>query len=80
MIPLDAIGVSMNFVGAVLILQEHRMKRKSLDIAVGVIVSIMSSSLFAAIEDYAKPDINIVVDETCSLEIEDSEVQVQYVA
>ena len=76
MISLDAIGVSMNFVGAVLILQEHRMKRKSLDIAVGVIVSIMSSALFAAIEDYAKPNINISVTGEASIEVTKPETQI----
>ena len=76
MIPLDAIGVSMNFVGVLLILQEYRMKRKSLDIAVGVIVSIMSSALFAAIEDYAKPDINITVTGEASIEVKKPETQI----
>ena len=52
------------------------MRKKSLDIVVGVMVSIVSSTLFAAVEDYARPDVNIVVNDTRSLEIAAPEVQV----
>ena len=52
------------------------MRKKSLDIVVGVMVSIVSSALFAAVEDYARPDVNIVVNDTRSLEIAALEVQV----
>ena len=52
------------------------MRKKSLDIVVGVMVSIVSSALFAAVEDYARPDVNIVVNDIRSLEIAAPEVQV----
>ena len=56
------------------------MRKKSLDIVVGVMVSIVSSMLFAAVEDYARPDVNIVVDDVSSLEVEVPEVQVDVVS
>ena len=52
------------------------MRRKSLDIVVGVMVSIVSSALFAAVEDYARPDINITVTGEESVDVGKPETQI----
>ena len=52
------------------------MRKKSLDIVVGVMVSIVSSMLFAAVEDYARPDINIIVAGEESVDVGKPETQI----
>ena len=52
------------------------MRKKSLDIVVGVMVSIVSSMLFAAVEDYARPDINITVAGEESVDVGKPETQI----
>lgn len=52
------------------------MRKKSLDIVVGVMVSIVSSTLFAAVEDYARPDINITVAGEESVDVGKPETQI----
>ena len=55
------------------------MRRKSLDIVVGVMVTIVSSALFAAVEDYARPDINITVTGEESVDVGKPETQIDVV-